>query len=167
MKLDVKETLPVNLNTRRMPPRALADVSVKDGARLHVLQAELTQEQLRQPCVFLRIRTWVPSCDVKLSKLDHLGGAKVGTSRTAPLDLSTLWHWCQCVPNRCCCWGCTTLRNSHCFFPFHARILNRQKSFRLLLTFCEKLDIFLRDSSWQGRIQALFVPSCRQTQLAT
>ena len=86
-----------------MPPGALGDVSVKDGARLHVLQAELTEEQLGQPRVFLRVGAGIPSGDVELSKLDHLRGAKIGTSRTAPLDLSTLRHWCQCVPYRCCC----------------------------------------------------------------
>ena len=31
-----------------MPARTLADVTVKDGSGLHVLQAELAQVQLRQ-----------------------------------------------------------------------------------------------------------------------
>ena len=142
-----------------MPPGALADVSVKDGARLHVFQTELAQEQLWQPGVLLRVGAGVPGGDVKLSKLDHLRSADVRASRTASLYLGTLRHRGQGISHRCGCGCLSSLWFSRCFFPFHTSILNSQESFRLLLTFCEKLDIFLSDSGWQGGIQTLFIPS--------
>ena len=41
--------VPVNLDSRRVPPGALGDVSVKDRAGFHVLQTELTEELSQGP----------------------------------------------------------------------------------------------------------------------
>ena len=45
--------LPVNLCARWSSPRALGQVTVKNGPGLHVLQAKLAKEQLRQLGVLL------------------------------------------------------------------------------------------------------------------
>ena len=51
---DRHAVLPVDLHPGRMSPRTFLHVSLEDGARLHVLQTELTQEQLRQLGVLLQ-----------------------------------------------------------------------------------------------------------------
>ena len=78
--------LPVDLITRRMSPGTLLEMSLQDGARLHVLQAELAEEELGQPGVLLGVGAGVPGGDVELAKLDHLGSPGVGSSsRTGSL----------------------------------------------------------------------------------
>ena len=50
---------PVDLLPRGVPAGTLAHVAVKNRARLHVLQAELAQVQLRQPGVGKDVATVV------------------------------------------------------------------------------------------------------------
>ncbi len=53
-----------------MSPSALVDVSVEDGPGLHVLEAELAEEELGEPSVLLRVGRRVPGRDVELAELD-------------------------------------------------------------------------------------------------
>ena len=45
--------LPVDLHPGRVAPRALLQMLLEDGPRLHILQTELTEEQLRELGVLL------------------------------------------------------------------------------------------------------------------
>ena len=69
-----------------MPPRTLLQVTLEDGPRLHVLEAEFAEEQLGQPRVFLGVGAGVPCADVKLPELNHLRGSHIHTSRTGTLQ---------------------------------------------------------------------------------
>ena len=53
-----------------MPHQALGQVVLEDCPRLHVLQAELAEEQLRQSGELLRVGRRVPGGDLVLAKLD-------------------------------------------------------------------------------------------------
>jgi len=53
-----------------MPPYTFGDVPLQNRSRLHVLQAELAEEQLRQPGVLVRVGRRVPGRNFVLPKLD-------------------------------------------------------------------------------------------------
>lgn len=66
----IKADLSVDFCSRRMPPSTLGHVTLEDGSRLHVFEAELAQEQLWQPGVLVRVGRRVPGGDLVLAKLD-------------------------------------------------------------------------------------------------
>ena len=56
-----------------MPHQALGQVVLEDCPRLHVLEAELAEEQLGQSGELLRVGRRVPGVDLVLAKLNCQG----------------------------------------------------------------------------------------------
>ena len=63
---------------RRVKPVALGPVALQDPPALHVLEAELAEEELWEHGILLRVRGRVPRLDLVLAELDHGRGAGAG-----------------------------------------------------------------------------------------
>ena len=71
---DREVPLAVNLIGWWMEPVTLGPVTPEDASALHVLEAELTQVELWQHGILLRVRRGIPCLDFILAKLNHRRG---------------------------------------------------------------------------------------------
>ena len=83
---DGEVVLAVDLVRRRVVPEALGTVPLENAPTLHVLETELTDAQLGEHGVLLRVRGREPGLDLVLPELDHGWGADGGVEGELPVQ---------------------------------------------------------------------------------